>query len=260
VAQHCGPKCGHVHFSTLKLMAKSPAHYHHAYENGTNSNAAMNLGTAIHSYVFEKGAGVVTFPGKDRRAKEWAPFKSANASKTIITLEEAVEVQAILASLKKHERAMELLTGATETSFGWEIAGRACRGTTDVFVNHGINRVVDLKSTTDAHPYRFQRTAERLGYFAQLPWYMTGARQAGLGDFDEAFIVAVETKPPYVVQTFQVAPHALELGERMWRAWFERLLVCEASNAWPGYQETDALLDMPEDLALTMGGEPLEIE
>lgn len=256
MAPHCRPGCGHVHISTLKQMAKSPAHYRQMADFGLEASGAMNLGSAVHALVLEDGAGLVKFDGASRRGKEWTAFKAEHPDSVIVTAAEMDEARAIAASVRAHPRASELLEGARETTFDWEIGGRACRGTTDVFVNHGINRVVDLKTTSDAHPVRFQRTAERLGYFAQIPWYMVGASLAGLGEFDQGYIVAVETKPPYVVQTFELTPHALNLGERQWRLWFERLLVCEASNEWPGYQETDAILDLPdEDLALLIGDE-----
>jgi hypothetical protein len=256
MARHCDPGCGHVHFSSLKHIARSPAHYRHFAEFGMEPTAAMNLGSAVHALVLENGAGLVKFDGASRRGKDWAVFKTEHADEIILTADEWDEANQIAASVAAHPRAAELLDGARETTFDWEIGGRSCRATTDVYRNHGLNRIVDLKTTSDAHPMRFQRTAERLGYFAQIPWYMSGARLAGLGEFDEGYIVAVETKPPYVVQTFALTLHALELGERQWRSWFERLLVCEASDEWPGYQETDADLDLPDDeLALQIGDE-----
>jgi hypothetical protein len=254
--RHCSPGCSHLHFSTLKNMGRSPAHYRYAATFGMEPSSAMNLGSAVHALVLEDGAGLVKYDGASRRGKEWNAFKDANADATILTASEWDEAHAIAASVRAHPRAAELLDGARETTFDWELRGRPCRGTTDVFRNHGLNRIVDLKTTSDAHPMRFQRTAERLGYFAQIPWYMTGARLAGLGEFDEGYIVAVETKPPYVVQTFALTLNALEMGERQWRSWIERLLVCEASDEWPGYQETDAALDLPDlDLELSIGGE-----
>jgi hypothetical protein len=254
MAKHCGPRCGHVHFSNLKLMGRSPAHYRQAYEFGTDETAAMQLGTAIHLAVLEDSAGLVKFEGARRAGKDWEAFKAAApASATILLADDFDRVQAIAAAVRVHPRAAELLEGAREQTFDFEVDGIPCRSTTDVVKNHGTNRIVDLKSTTDASPGAFQRTADRLGYFAQLPFYQNGAQLAGLGTFDDAFIVAVETSAPYVVQTFRLTPFALDTGMRTWRTWFERFKVCRESNDWPGYQQTDAALEP----TLTFGDEGL---
>jgi hypothetical protein len=72
-------------------------------------------------------------------------------------------------------------------------------------------------------------------------------------------VVAVESAPPYVVQTFAVTSHAIDLGRRTYRLWLEMLAVCEASGVWPGYQESDCILDLPEEAELIIGDEMVEI-
>jgi hypothetical protein len=37
------------------------------------------------------------------------------------------------------------------------------------------------------------------------------------------------------------------------------LNTCAASNDWPGYQESDVILDLPEDVELTIGDEMVEV-
>lgn len=265
MVRHCAPRCGHLHFSTLKHMAKSPAHYLYAAEHGSEATAAMGLGTAAHAMVLEKGDGLLKFDGT-RRGKEWDAFRSANPDATILTASEWATAQGMADSLLAHPRAVELLAGNREVPIHWTFAGKTCRGRIDVVrVLPEAPAIVEVKTTSDAHPLRFQRTAERLGYFAQLAWYMHGFASDAVQNpvqpppYIDGFIVAVESKPPYVVQTFQVTPNALEIGTRQWRSWFERLLVCEASGEWPGYQESDAVLDLPEELALAIDGELLEV-
>jgi exodeoxyribonuclease VIII len=241
-------------------MGRSPAHYVEQYLNGSSETSpAMLLGSAIHLATLENSQGLVKWDGARRAGKEWEKFvESAPQGSTILTADEWAKVHAIAASVHAHPRAAELLDGAREQVFDWTMDGRACRGTADVVAKGG--RIVDLKSTTDASPSKFPHTAEKLGYHAQLPWYMNGARLAGLGEFTEAYIVAVETKPPYVVQTFQLGPFALDIGARTWRAWWERYLVCDDANDWPGYSQTDAILEVTTDLDLIMGGESITVE
>lgn len=257
MAKHCPPRCGHVHFSTLKNMARSPAHYKYAADNGTEASAAMNLGSAVHAIILENGRGVAKFDGQRRTGRDWADFEAEHADEIILTAPEADVTFEMAAAIETHERAKALLEGDHEVPVEWTFSGRTCHTRLDVFRERGIT---ELKTTTDAEPNRFQRTAERLGYFAQLAWCLNGVRTIyPRVPIEDAFIVAVETKPPYVVQTFQLTPHALDMGTRQWRLWFERMLVCEASGQWPGYQETDAVLDLPDELDLVMGGEALEV-
>ncbi len=251
---HCAPNCPHVHFSTLRYMGRSPAHYRFAHENGTSTTSAMHLGSVVHNLVLENGSRIVKYDGT-RRGKAWKEFQDetflAKPGAMIVTASEFEDADAMAASLLATPHAMELLHGLKEMEMDWTIAGRACRGTCDA-----VNGVLtDLKTTSDAHPDRFPRTASRLGYYAQIPWYMDGHEAAGLGKLERGFIVAVETKPPFVVQTFELTPKALELGRRQYRLWFERLLVCEKSEHWPGYLEGDAPLDVPDELEFYTDGE-----
>ena len=261
--RHCPPGCGHVHFSALKQMARSAAHYRHAITSPAPSSAAMNLGSAVHALLLGGAGDVVKFAGSRRFGKAWDEFSAALGPDAIVlTADEWEDAQGMAAAVMAHERAKELLAGAHEQEIDWNIGDHACHGRLDVLRDReGVTRgVVELKTTTDARPAFFARTALRLGYFAQVPWYMDGVR---LGKrrllCEEGFFVAVESKRPYVVQTFQLTPSAIEFGRAQYRGWLERVAVCTASNAWPGYQETDAILDTPlEDFSLTIGGESVD--
>jgi hypothetical protein len=46
----------------------------------------------------------------------------------------------------------------------------------------------------------------------------------------------------------------------MCRLWLEQLLSCEAEGYWPGYLESDAEFDIPEDdTELIIGGESVQL-
>jgi PDDEXK-like domain of unknown function (DUF3799) len=262
--RHCGTKCGHIHFSTLKHMGRSAAHYRYAADHGTEATAAMRLGTAIHSMVLEEGSRILKFEGASRRGEAWETFR-ADADPDAIILTDAEFETAALASLSvsNHDGAMALLHGLKEHQIEWTESGRACRGTVDA-VN---GNMVELKSTADARPEFFWRLAMKMNYFAQLAWYLDGANSDAtinpVGKFNiikRAFIVAVETAPPFVVQTFELTPNAIEFGRKQCHLWLEKLAVCEASGAWPGYVQWDAPLDAPEEaLELSIDGELVEV-
>lgn len=154
---------------------------------------------------------------------------------------------------------MELLTGDRQQVTRWAMNGRSCQGTPDVFLR---NRVVELKSTRSANPDWFQYDARKLAYHAQLAWYANGLVQAGRIDPNpKLFIVAVESTAPYPVTIFELTPQAVEAGNKLWRLWFERLLVCEASNTWPAYTEAVVPFDVPDtgEFILKIEGEDVEV-
>jgi exodeoxyribonuclease VIII len=258
VAQHCPPGCGHLHFSALKALARSPAHYKYASEHGTVTTPAMAVGSAVHALVLEHGDGIVRFEGS-RRGKEWTAFQEAHSRETILTASEWEQAVQMAGSVTAHPRAAEILVGVTELAINWKIGERDCMGRLDLIRPDGA--IVELKTAADASPRGFQRQAEKLGYFSQLSFYLDGFHAANptSPSTDDAYIVAVESKPPFVCQTFSVSPHAIDLGRRTYRLWLEMLAVCEASGEWPGYQESDVILDLPEDVELTIGDELVEV-
>lgn len=223
----------------------------------------MHLGTAIHAIVLEDGAGLVTFDGASRRGKAWEAFKAeADPDATIVTASEFETAAAAAASVLAHPGATGLLHGLREKQINWTRGNKNCRGTVDA-VN---GNMVELKSTNDARPEFFSRLAMKMQYFAQLAWYVDGYNAdvtidpVGLKPVvDRAFIVAVETAPPYVVQTFALTPDALDFGRRQYHLWLEGLAVCEASGDWPGYVQADVPLDAPEEFSLQIGGELMEV-
>lgn len=256
--RHCAPKCGHLHFSTLKNMGRSAAHYRYFADHGTESTAAMHLGTAIHNLVLEQGTGIVKFDGAARRGKAWEAFRAETDPDAIILTESEHETALEAArSVEAHPGAMHLLHGLKEKRIEWTLNGRTCRGTVDA-VN---GNMVELKSTNDARPEFFSRLAMRLHYYAQLAWYVDGYNRARVAApvVERAFIVAVETAPPYVVQTFEVTQNALDFGRKQYHLWLEQLAVCEASGEWPGYVQSDVPLEAPEEFALQIGGELVEV-
>lgn len=250
-----------VRFSLLKYMQRSPAHYREAVLNPTKPTAAMALGTLVHAHVLGSVRDIAVWDGA-RRGKAWEEFAEANSDREIVTMREVMEAERVALSVRASCEAQELFFSPgvqRERKIAWQIANRWCSGRPDAF---GENWVVDLKTTTDASPAKFQHHAVRMGYAAQLAWYMDGLRAAGIAYPEQAFIVAVETKPPFVVQPYELTPDAIDLGRRTYRLWFERLRVCEDSNEWPGYVQGFAPIGAPEgteEFAISIDGEEVEL-
>jgi hypothetical protein len=229
-----------VRFSNLKLMALSPAHYHAALVKETYS---IERGRALHSIILG-GQRVIGYPGKVRRGKEYNAFCAANADAQVLTLGDFDKAVAMAEAVFAHPRAMEVLAGRHELEVDWTFLGRRCQSHIDVLGPAG-EYVTELKSTVSSNPDKFSWQAQRMAYFPQVAYYREAVLQAGLGVPRHVYFVAVEQVPPHVVTVMEVTEHALEMGAKAVRLWFERLLGCEAANDWPGYVQDIVPLDTP---------------
>lgn len=251
-----------VRFSSLKHMAKSPAHYFAALRRNANVQSdVMRFGVLVHTLVLG-GQGYAAYDGH-RRGKEWDAFRKARANrgKMLVSRAELLRARKVARAVKNDPIAGPLLKGKREQEIFWDHAGRRCGGRIDV-IGTGGQWIADLKTAATADPAFFPRAALRMHYAAQLSWYREGAHLNGLMAPDvPAYVIAVEPVEPFAVVVYRIGDAALELGERSWRAWIERVRVCEDSNFWPGYTQTIAALDVPEEdsFALTIDGEEIAV-
>lgn len=242
-----------LRFSHLKHISQSAAHYRHRLSAPEKRKAVYEKGTALHSYLLGDEDSVVVYPAR-RAGKAWDAFEANHSHQTILIESESRDVIGMRDSIRRHEQAMDLLRGTREQTLQWRIGERDCAGTPDV---RTARRVVELKSAKTTQPDRFIREGLRFGYHAQLAWYLDGVASSGLGTPEEAWIVAVESSPPYPVTVFRLTDRAIEQGRRLCRLWFERLRVCEESNEWPAYVQGDFAFDVPDEdgFTLLIGGE-----
>lgn len=234
-----------IHWSALKSIARSPAHYRHAAERRFTPTASMRLGTAVHGLVLGATWPVVVYDGASRRGKAWDAFEletlrtSPNA--TIMLESEMATARAMADAVRACPDAMATLDGAHEVDLEWTIAGRACAGRIDSI---GAHVLCDLKSARDASPARFPWEVRRMDYATQLGWYFDGVIAAGLPRPSKASIVAVESSAPHCVVVYDLSDEMLEMGRMRARSLLERLLVCESSDEWPGYAQGPIVLDV----------------
>ncbi len=248
-----------LHWSMLKHLGRSPAHYRHALTAPQTATPAMRLGTEAHRLLLgpgpHKNDAPVVYDG-ERRGNAWKLFKAAHPGVVIVTQKELDEqgdvAEAMADAVRSDAVAMRYLVGAKERSLSWTVAGRECAGHADVL---GDTTLVEVKTGADISPARYYWTALRMGYFGQLGWYHDGIAAAGLPEPTHHVIVAVESKPPFPVVVYELTSGAIDLGRKQWRVLFERLRTCEDSNEWPGYAQAPIALDVPEsdDVVLDFG-------
>lgn len=245
-----------VNWSTLKHLAKSPAHYRQAVDNPGDDTDPRKLGRATHLATLEpeRFRSEVVVWEETRRGKEWLAFQAANVGREILTRAQHTAACAISNSVKLHPLARKhLARGDAEVSLSWRWESKPldgfapcsfdCKGRIDWLAEDGT--IVDLKSTRDASPEGFQRECVRYGYHAQLAMYRDGLEAAAGIVGAPVVIVAVENFAPYVVQVYRVGEDALRVGRAHYRDLLARLNVCQLSGEWPGYSEGELPLVLP---------------
>jgi hypothetical protein len=248
-----------VHFSALKLIALSPAHYKHAatapWERGT---LARRMGTTVHAAVFEPHRLVVFEAGEWTDAKgktkphtnvrqggAFEAFKARQAPDAIIVnAKEMAHATAMARALREHPIAGPILFGPDvihEREILWSRDGRVCSSRPDARIPGRM--IADLKTCRTAQPERFVREALWSYYHAQLRFYDeadaydTGRAFTPNRSAIDLYSVAIESKPPYVVQVYQLDDTAIVAADRTIGGWWSRLMACEAEDAWHGYRQ-----------------------
>lgn len=225
---------GRVHFSRLKLMARSEAHYK---ANPRKDSASFALGRAAHSYLLGDPSQIAVYEGiRNKKFKEYKEFLARHPNKTIVNPREMLAVKGMRMAIEREPEAMRLLEGEREQYMQWELLGHKCAGTPDVWRSDGS--VTELKTDDCVEPESFRRSAEKYSYHAQLTWYRAALVAAGKTreSHGPLTIVAVESSAPYCVTIHRLTPQIEADGEQLWRGWLTKLAKAQLLDEWPAYQ------------------------
>jgi hypothetical protein len=237
-----------VHFSNLKLFAKSPAHYRDSIGAETDE-AAFRLGRATHALLLgvQPGGKWDVYEGGRRAGKAWEAWRDERPDTDIYIPSEMALARAMAKAVAADPHASDLLSGEFEIPITWkDESGRLCETRGRDVLNRNRRYIVDVKTARTAHPGRFTREALGLGYHAQGALYIDAAKSLGV-DVQDVYIVAVEKRRPHPVTVLRFTARALLEGRKLIRSWMEQLLVCEAANAWPAYAQSIVDLDVAEE-------------
>lgn len=260
----------------LKAALVSGAHCLHSFQGEGGDTLARRLGNVAHAMLLGQPFEIWDVEAKasvTRREKAlaagkpepkrtiaprtgdvWRDFARKHAGKVIASPKEVVVARRLCSAIQACGPAARMLTTTGlrfEDTILWTQCGRARRSTPDVRKErhdaNGRSFVLEIKTTRCAAPGPFGRDAKRLGYHMQLA-DQCAAIEASTGRApDQAFIVAVETSPPHVVQVYEVPPTMLEQGAALCSAALEKLQLCEATGDWSGYSRRIEELTFPLD-------------
>ena len=165
--------------SALKSVHQHPLKkVRHDLDNRADYNPAFTLGSAAHRLILEgTGDGIVLIDKPDYRTKEARVSRDAALAAGNIPLlpHEHDQVVAMCAAVKEDDTAGPLFTGhQPEVSVFADLYGQPCKARLDAWhEDDGTGRplIVDLKTTVDADPETFARTAITYGYDQQMSHY-----------------------------------------------------------------------------------------
>lgn len=270
------PRTIPTRFSLLKQMALSPAHYLEACQQpqddslaarlgnlagpGVKRTEALRFGTAVHHFLLLGAkAKIARYSGKrDPRVKAWIDFQKDSAAAGIVEIlsdREYERAWAVAEAVRRNDFAMRLLFDGTEVEqrIDWSWMGKAVRSTPDA---RSKKHLVDLKTAVTSQPDAFCKHGARLFYHAQASFYCTALDAIGQPVPDDCFVIAVEKTRPHPVTVMRFDADTLDMGAKVLRLWFERLLQCEHANVWPEYTTPPAFAVF----AIAQAHQPFSVE
>jgi exodeoxyribonuclease VIII len=244
--------------TALGQILRSPAHYLAYLKEDRTPTPAMLFGTLLHTAVLEPDSfddryGVLP-PGDGRTAAvkaARAAWLEEHPGIIPISAEDGYAAAHMGANIRGHERLRHLFDGGQrEVTMQWQdpISGMQCKGRADLW-NPALGIILDLKTTTDASPQEFGRSAGRYGYFRQAAMYTDGMyAAAGLMDKPKFLFAAVEKTPPFAVQVYMLHEDALIAGRDAYLAALDTAKRCEQTGEWPAYPVDVQVLTIPKFL------------
>lgn len=253
---------GCVHFSDLKAMGDSPAHYEKQCLRPDPPTRPMRVGTATHLELFgprKVGRKVAVYPGDQRRGKVWDDYRLANAACEILTQPEWEEGQLLANVVRNNLHYQLLMKGAeVEVPLRWSDGDVECAtGGVDILTPTVL---ADVKTCTTSEPGPFMSFAWKMDYHTQLCFYDDGATaklletaKDLLGDEIDRIagvprrliLIAVESSDPYPVTIFELDAEVIDIGRKRCRLWLEQLRLCEAQDSWPAYAQNPVPFTIP---------------
>lgn len=256
LSQFCNTMKENYHKDTTKIsksgldaINKSPLHYWERYLNPLHvekKTAALTIGSAVHCAVLEPkefGKRYAIAPDLDRRTKDgkqrYDEFLTSVEGLEIMTKEDSIICERIAEAVRRHPQAGLLLDKITQVEQVFTHEDKKCKP--DALTS--LNIVLDLKTTEDASPYAFGRSAQKYRYDVQAAFYMD-ILAANLIPCEGFVFIAVEKTPPFAVACYVIEDTDIEAGRKKYMDNYQIWKECTAFNEWPGYNGL-AKLQMP---------------
>lgn len=239
----------------LLLPPSVPALFKYQRDHGQPHKAVFDFGSAAHKAVLGVGQPVRYIDADSWRTnKAKAGQAEAYALGEIpLLIQDQGVIEGMVAALREHPLASALLdpaSGVPEQSLYTvdPMTGVRLRGRLDWLPTVGYRSrlmVADYKTTVNANPAEFGRTAAKFSYHQQAAWYQNLCIALGLDD-DPAFLFLCQEKsPPYLVSVVELDADALSVGQDLNYQAISIYSECMERDEWPGYDQGVSLASLP---------------
>lgn len=257
---HCTPAPALSSSGARTLLTDCPAAYWHSSPlnplRQPERKREFDIGTAGHlivlePHLFDERVSIIDADSYRTSYAKEAREQAYGAGKTPLLAHEVEAVKAMRDQLLKHPVARLAFTGrVTERSYFWidhEFGvWRKCRP--DYTPPH-TRYLTDYKTTTDAHPARFARSAADLGYHMQAAWYMDCAEVHNGERPKDFYFVVQEKKAPFLVSVVKLDDEAIQWGRIQNRKALDLFARCVERNEWPSYANQAVTISLPPYIA-----------
>lgn len=181
----------------------------------------------------------------------WDNFNEKVGGRTVVEADDYDRACRMRDAVHAHPAARVLLKqGIAEKTLYFEEpeTGAKCKCRPDFIgvMPNNEHMLIDLKTTSDASPDSFGRSALSWRYHVQAAFYSEGFYYA-TGNFPQIFgFVVVEKEYPFAVACYYADERTLELGHNAYMKNLQTYLDCLQSGVWPGYSEKLERLALPE--------------
>lgn len=243
--------------SRLANMSVCPAYFKWCEDNPQEPSEDMVLGSAFHKIVLEPETFDKEFmimPHFDRRTKEGRLGYENLMNKvqgeciTLITKEQYDTICGMRDSIMSNPYARKLINGNIEQSmyFTDDLTKVECKCRPDVW-RKVADRVVitDLKSAKSVMPNDFMRDCVKYHYDLQTAMYREGASKV-LGvpkDNIDFVFIAVEKKPPYLLNIMQADTYVIQKGEADFREYIGTYKECLEDGIYYGLNGKNGIIN-----------------
>jgi hypothetical protein len=222
-------------------MGRSPAYCKYRIDNPDldDDTPAKSVGKALHMAILEPERftrEVIGKPdGMSFATKEGKAWRDDHLGMVVLTTDDWLTVQGMIASVRAHPAAAAILRQSTlrEATGIWQDSthGLTCKMRPDLVVP-SVCTLADLKTSRAADPSAFPREIHTHGYYRQGAHYIDGARELGL-TVDHYVIIAVQNTAPFECYVYRLSELDVEAGRIQNAVAMEEYSRCRSTGDWP---------------------------
>lgn len=223
------------------LYTKTPFHFRYVERKASN---AFDLGAAAHTAILEPEEYEARYyrGPDDRRGNKWKEAQDFAAFSNMECLTSGdYDMALVLRDTAMTCIPLQLMLDgeAIRETSAYHVdkeTGITVRCRPDIY-NPKHKLIGDLKTTADASPAGFQKAVGSFGYHVQEAIYSPTWAQAGGGEVEGFFFIAVEKSEPPIVAVYELDAAAVAEGHAIYRKALAKYAECAAADHWPGYSD-----------------------